>query len=73
MVTYNERASMKLKGPNIFQALQEVPLKAEVTVNGGKLAIRLLVQGKVSYQWLPALKALAKESMSIVNQGEEQE
>ncbi|EFR31790.1 transcription-repair coupling factor [Eremococcus coleocola] len=73
VVTYNERASMKLKGPNIFQALQEVPLKAEVTVNGGKLAIRLLVQGKVSYQWLPALKALAKESMSIVNQGEEQE
>ena len=63
-VFFNPIASDILKGPNVFKALQDINLRAEIGTEGAQLKVSLLIQGKPSYQWLEMVRKF------IVNTGE---
>ena len=69
-VVFNTQASSRLQGPNIFQALQDVPLKADVKVNRQQLKVILWTQGKANDQWLSALRTLTQE-VTMIMEGKE--
>jgi len=55
-VYFNPIASDILKGPKIFEALQDIKLRAEIGMEDQQLKVSLLIQGKPSYQWLDILR-----------------
>ncbi|MDO4431715.1 MAG: transcription-repair coupling factor [Aerococcaceae bacterium] len=60
IVTFNETISEQLSGVKIFEALQNIPLKANIQTEGKKLKVSLTIQGLHSDQWLSQLKNFVK-------------
>lgn len=54
-VYFNEKASQLFKGPMIFKALQDVPLKANLQVQGERIIVTLDIYRREIDQWLNAL------------------
>lgn len=65
-VFFNPIASDILKGPNIFEALQDIKLRAEIGMEGSQLKVSLLIQGKPSYQWLDIVHKFTVKTSEIV-------
>lgn len=65
-IYFDAEASAILQGPNIFEALQDVKLRAEIKTEKQKLKVSLLIQGQSSYQWLDALLKLTKNTSQII-------
>ncbi|WP_124058190.1 transcription-repair coupling factor [Vaginisenegalia massiliensis] len=70
IISFNSVASKALMGPKIFEAMQDIPLKAEVQMDQDNLQVRFLIQGKKSYQWLSALHKLAQRAAQLVEKGQ---
>lgn len=70
-IWFDTEASQVLKGPKIFEALQDVKLRAEMKMEKQKLKVSLLIQGLGSYQWLDALIKLTKNTSQIITETQE--
>ncbi len=63
---FNPIASDVLKGPHVFEALQDIKLRAEIGMEGAQLKVSLLIQGKPSYQWLDMVRKFTVNTSEIV-------
>lgn len=71
LVEFNELASEKLKGATVFEALQDVPLKAEIMLEQDVLQMKLMNRGYYSYQWLESLIILFEAVHNKINKESE--
>ncbi|HFI0463285.1 TPA: transcription-repair coupling factor [Streptococcus suis] len=53
---FNEYNSKKMSGPQIFQALDQIPIKVQVATEEEKLVVRFLIKDLASDRWLTYLK-----------------
>ena len=70
-VWFSEKASAFLKGPNIFEALKDIPLKAQVQMDQDRLKLQLTIQGQTSQEWLAALRQLVEQTEQLMDKQEE--
>lgn len=73
LITFSEKASQALGGPNIFAALQEIPLKAKVQMQKDQLILSLNIYNKANDQWLDALIKFTANTSQILSQEERHE
>lgn len=66
VITFNEKASDLLYGPKIFEALQDVKAKETINKNKDNLVVKLLIQGKESYEILSVLKQFIRQCMNTI-------
>lgn len=72
-VTFTPEASSFFVGPNIYEALQNVPTKVKVNYDNDVLSVKLLIQGKAVDQWLSDLNKFAQQADAIINKTVENE
>ncbi|MDO4774984.1 MAG: transcription-repair coupling factor [Aerococcaceae bacterium] len=65
-VTFSEGASTQLQGVTIFEALQDVPLKAHIQLTDGKMTVTLAIKSLHSDQWLAQLKHFIREVQQVL-------
>lgn len=64
---FNEATTKQLSGPNIFEVLQKVMLKAEIQLDSNQLTVRLDIKGKETYEWLNALIHLTEDAYHLLH------
>ena len=67
IVKFSAQVTPKLSGPNIFEVLQKVPLKAEIQLEKGQLTVTLNIMRKETYEWLGALIHLTEDAYRLLN------
>ncbi len=72
-VYFNPIASDILKGPNVFEALKDIKLRAEIEMEGPQLKVSLLIQGKASDQWLNIVRKFTMNTSELVASSEVEE
>lgn len=71
LVYLNDSASEFFKGPRIFQALQDIPLKAQVQLVNNKIKLSLDIYHQAPDQWLNYLIKLSQTMDTIMHAKEE--
>ena len=66
-VTFAPNISEQLKGVTIFEALQDVPLKAQVQLEGASMKVVLDIRRLASDQWLTQLKHFVLEVRKVLD------
>ena len=69
-VRFNRQASQLLAGPNIFQALQDVALKAQIQTNQQHLRVSFDIYKKDPDIWLSALATFTQACQDILKKEE---
>lgn len=72
-VTFTPEASQFFVGPNVYEALQDIPTKVKVDWDSELLTVQFLIQGKAVDQWLNYLKKFAQQANELINQTKESE
>lgn len=70
LLTFSRQASEWLKGPTVFQVLQDVPFKAQVQLENQQLKITLDIFKTPPDQWLSGLLTLVREARKLRKEGE---
>lgn len=73
LISFSKAASQALGGPNIFAALQDIPLKAKVQMHKEQLILSLNIYNKANDQWLDALIKFTAKSSELLDEGEGEE
>lgn len=72
-VYFNPIASDILKGANVFEALNDIKLRAEIGMEGAQLKVSLLIQGKASDQWLNIVRKFTINTSELIASTEVEE
>lgn len=67
-VEFNQSATTYFHGPNIFEALQDVPLKAQIKLDQDQLILQLDITRQPAYRWLGAMITLTQQMYEMVEQ-----
>lgn len=73
VVTFNQAASERLQGVNIFKALESVPNKAQINMNRGHLEVTLNVYNQAMDQILNSLIKFSAGALEMIQASKEEE
>ena len=60
VITFSQEATVRLQGPAVFEALSNIPLKAQINLNNAKLVVSVVIGKLPNRQWLNHLNAFIK-------------
>lgn len=72
-ITFNEEATKRLQGPKVFEALQDVKLKAQIRLDQEVLVVSLSIVGLASDQWLGEIIRFQEAAKEIIEEEEHRE